>query len=158
MNIQYLTKLKDNPIEYPEDTNNSFPIQGISEIEIIQLEQSYNNGNPFPKVLKELLFLAGNYCYVCDYGVNDSQQELQDWVREHMQERNKIISRPFFVFDVYNGFPFLFIYLDEGDNPLVYEADPYNPDLNWIRQLQNQTMKSIVDDGIERVKEGYNPF
>lgn len=109
MNIQYLTKLKDNPIEYSEDTNNSFPIQGISEIEIIQLEQSYNNGNPFPKVLKELLFLAGKYCYVCDYGVNDSQQELQDWVREHIQERNKIINRPFFVFDVYSGFPFLFI-------------------------------------------------
>lgn len=158
MEIQYLTKLKDNPYENPSDLKNSLIIEGISLNEIQQLEQLYNNGNQFPKILKELLFLAGNYCYVCDYGINENQQELQEWVREDMIENGRTISRPFYAFDVYGGSQFLFIYLDEGDNPEIYEAHPYSDNNDWIRHLNNLTIKSLVDSCIERVKRGENPF
>ncbi|MBP4136950.1 SMI1/KNR4 family protein [Flavobacterium geliluteum] len=158
MKIEYLAKLQDNPYENPSDLKNSFIIEGITLNEIQDLEKLYNNGNPFPKVLKELLFLAGNYCYVCDYGIDETQQELQEWVREDMADNGRTISRPFYAFDVYGGDQFLFIYLDEGENPTVYEAHPWITGSNWIKHLDNLTIKSLVDSGIERVKRGENPF
>jgi hypothetical protein len=60
MKIEYLAKLKDNPSAYPNDKDYKSTIQPILIEEIEHLEQLYNSGNPFPKVLKELLFLAGN--------------------------------------------------------------------------------------------------
>ncbi|MDR6761150.1 hypothetical protein J2Y38_001348 [Flavobacterium sp. 2755] len=81
MNIKYLQHLKDNPVAYPNDTELQFKIKGIPESEIQQLELTWNNGNLFPQALKELLFLAGDFCYVCDYGPNDSQQEIQEWIK-----------------------------------------------------------------------------
>ena len=157
MNIQYLTKLKDNPIEYSEDTDFRFPIKGISEAEITQLEQTWNNGNPFPKVLKELLYLAGEDCYVFDYGIPENQNEMQEWVREQMTEMNKTITRPFYAIDLYGGDQFLFIYLDEGDNPDIYQASAYESNSIWFRNI-NHTIKSLSERRIDRVKEGYNPF
>ena len=158
MEIQYLKKLQNNPYENPSDLQNSFIIKGITLNEIQQLELLYNSGNPFPIVLKELLFLAGSNCYVCDYGINETQQKLQEWVRDDMSDNTRIISRPFYAFDVYGGDQFLFIYLDEGDNPTIYEANPWTDGENWIKHLDNLTIKSLVDDGIERVKRGENPF
>ncbi|GGE98680.1 hypothetical protein [Flavobacterium limi] len=155
MNIKYLQHLKDNPIAYTSDTEIQFKIEGISESEIQQLELTWNNGNLFPQVLKELLFLAGEFCYVCDYGPNDSQQEIQEWIREHMGDNNRSINRPFYAFDVWGGLNFLFIYLDEGDNPPVFQAQPYSDDDNWIEPLQFQTIQSII---IDRVKIGQNPY
>lgn len=155
MTIEYLTQLRDNPVEYPDDASNRFENEGVSESEILQLEQLYNNGNPFPKALKELLCLAGNFCYVFDYNIHNNQQEIQEWVREDMVEMNRIISRPFYAFDLYSGF--LFIYLDEGDNPDIYEAQPFSAGNDWIRKTSN-TIKSLSEKRILRVKEGLNPF
>lgn len=149
MEIQYLTFLRDNPI-------GSWPIKPISLQEIEQLETLYNNSNPFPKALKELLFLAGKYCYVLDYGIFDNQQQMQDFVRSEMSEENKSISRPFFAIDVYNsGDQFIFIYLDEGDNPPIYEAHYY--DNNWISQV-TPTLSGLINHSIDRVKQGRNSF
>ena len=115
MDITYLKQLERTR------NKNSWINESISLEEIKQLEQIYNNNKPFPKALRELLFLAGNYCIVLDYGLNDTQQELQEFVRENMQEENRIITRPFYAIDVYNaGDQFLFVYLDEGDDPEVY--------------------------------------
>lgn len=153
MNIQYLIQLRDNPIYYGKTRN--FSIRGISEEQIAQLEQLYNNGNTFPKVLKELLSLAGEYCHVFDYNIHDTQQEVQEWVREDLQETNRVIDRPFYAFDLYNDF--MFIYLDEGDNPAIYEAHPFRTGNDWIRKTTN-TIKSLSEKRILRIKEGLNPF
>lgn len=153
MNIQYLKKIQTNPSLEINNSSYFSSIKRISETEIASLEQFYNNGNIFPKVLKELLFLAGSDCFVCDYGINKTQQDLQEWVREDMLENERTISRPFYAFDVYGGSQFLFIYLDEGDNPEIYEAHPYSNENDWIKRLNNLTIKSLVDNGIERVKE-----
>lgn len=157
MNIDILTYLRDNPIRYGKSMN--FEIKGISLEEIKQLEQLYNNGIIFPKALRELLFLGGNSCYVLSKGWYDTQQEMQEESREKLLEFNKNITRPFFVIDVYNATEqFLFVYLDEGDNPNVYQA--YLPTLDYIAPITNLDSKlsEYINVLIDQVKKGYNPF
>src|SRR5688572_23641382 len=101
MEIKYLQALRDYPSAYP-DKSYKKTIEPISLSEIATLEQLYNNGNPFPAALKELLYLAGDYCYVLDYGMADSQQEMQEEVRERWAEERQEMTRPFMVIDVYN--------------------------------------------------------
>jgi len=155
MNIEYLKELEKNPYRFGKPDLNNEP---ISEIEIIHLEQLFNDGNTFPKAVRELLYLAGNYCYVLDYGDNDSQEELQEYVREKLEFRSKVITRPFFVIDVYNvGTQCLFVYLDEGDNPPVYEGLYSDPTQGWIK-LISYSLSEYINTLIISVREGENPF
>lgn len=153
MVIEYLKELQKNPYRYGKTHLNNEP---IPESEIIHLEQLYNQGKTFPKALRELLHLAGNFCYVLDYGVNESQEELQEYVREELKEEEKEIARLYFVIDVYNaGTQFLFVYLDEGENPAVYEG--YYRKSKSPR-LINESLSGYIDSIIENVKEGFGPF
>ena len=156
MQIEYLKELEKNPYHLGFPKLNNKP---ISETEILHLEQLYNNnGNTFPKALRELLYLAGNYCYVLDYGISESQEELQQFVRGELNYYNKIITRAFFVIDVYNAADqFLLVYLDEGENPPVYEASYYENSSSWIR-LISYNLSEYLNNLIIRVKEGRNPF
>ncbi|WP_038331471.1 hypothetical protein [Empedobacter falsenii] len=158
MEIQYLNELQNNPIKFGKLINSS--IVPISEEEIKLLETNYNNGKQFPKALRELLFLAGNDCYVLDYGLDDSQQELQEFVRGRIREKNRVITRPFYAIDVYNALDqFLFVYLDEGDNPAVHEGHYWDSKdrPNWIT-LVDSSLSQYIEALIERVKNGQNPF
>ncbi|MCR8558958.1 hypothetical protein KXD93_14975 [Mucilaginibacter sp. BJC16-A38] len=128
--------------------------------QIIALEASYNGGRPFPTVLRELLYIAGQNCYVLDYGPNDSQNELQEWVRESLlADNDRQISRPFFAVDMYGGDKFLFVYLDEGkDDPDLYEATPYDePEAIWISYI-NGTLSTLINNRLINILSGYNPF
>jgi hypothetical protein len=155
MQIEYLQDLANNPVSYTGKR-----IRPISEAEITALEHLYNNGKPFPNALKELLYLAGDYCYVLDYGIDESQQETQEFVKETMDlfGGGKQISRPFYAIDVYNGNDqFLFVYLDEGEDPPVYEAIYYKPEPTWIH-LINSKLSLFLSSRIRREQEGQNPF
>lgn len=163
MDIKFLEQLKNYPSKYPNDTDYQGTIEPISLQEIETLEQLYNNGNTFPKALRELLFLAGNYCYVLDYGWNETEEEIQNELqisaRKWLLKYNKNISRPFFVIDVYNGpEQFLYVYLDEGNNPFVYQA--FLPEQNNIKHFSslNKSLSEYINSLIDRVKQGYNPF
>ncbi|MFD2581068.1 hypothetical protein ACFSR6_01105 [Pedobacter vanadiisoli] len=162
MEIQYLGYLRDNPDANPNESEYKFTIEPIALEEIAALEQLYNNGNAFPKVLKELLFLAGAFCYVLDYGTFDTKQELQEDVRRIMSIQGRIISRPFYAVDVYNqGDQFLFIYLDEGEDPLVYEGLYSGGGVNfpdWIHSVSVKSLSELINHRIDRQKEGRNPF
>ncbi|RZK50974.1 MAG: hypothetical protein EOO87_18800 [Pedobacter sp.] len=156
MEIKYLKELEKNP------ARDGFINKPMSLSEIEQLELTYNNGNPFPMALKELLSLAGHDCIVLDYGLNETQSELQEFVRENMAEENRVISRPFYAVDVYNAFDqFLFIYLDDGDNPPLYEAyygdNTFGGQVGWIRKMQPNFV-NLINLRIQSVKEGLNPF
>lgn len=159
MKIQYLIELQNNPTKFGKLINSS--IVPISEEEIKQLETKYNNGKQFPKALRELLFLAGNDCYVLDYGLDDSQQELQEFVRGRMREKNRVITRPFYVIDVYNALDqFQFVYLDEKDDPAVHEGhywDSKEDRPNWIT-LVDTSLSKYIEDLIERVKKQTKSF
>lgn len=157
MEIEYLKELEMNPYRYGYPQLNNDP---ISLSEIANLEQLYNNGQVFPKALRELLFLAGTYCYVLDYGAFDTQQEMQDFVRELLEEDNISIERPFFVIDVYNcGSQFLYVYLDEGDNPAVHEGFHYfEINFNGYTHMTSSSLSKYIDSQIGAVKKGLNPF
>jgi hypothetical protein len=158
MKIQYLKILEDNPSAYPHDTDFKLTIRSTPLIEITQLEVLYNNGRLFPTALRELLYLAGDYCYVLDKSDFESQQEMQEYVRSQLELTNKVITNPFMVIDVYNApSQFLFVYLNAGDNPPVYEASYYATNENWIRPVSN-SLSSYIESLIQRVKEGRNPF
>jgi hypothetical protein len=68
MDIRYMKLLQDNPFQSPGasfDTSiESFddPKTGIK-----QLEDEYNQDTKFPKAFRELLFIAGEYCWAPDY-------------------------------------------------------------------------------------------
>lgn len=161
MNIKILKQLRDNPSLEINRSGYFSTIEGLSELELQQLEQTWNNGKEFPAALRELLFLAGIKCYVLDYGIMESQQEMQEEARQWLVDFNRTISRPFYVIDVYNaGEQFLMVYLDEGDNPNVYEA--YLPNwrddqMLWLDRV-GRTLKDFINIRIDMVKQGYNPF
>ena len=157
MEIEYLKMLRDNPIKVSKVTDYVSEIKGIPLTEIEQLEQTWNNGNPFPKALRELLFLAGDDCYVFSFGINDTQQELQETMRDDMSDNGKTITRPFYVMDTWSADQYYFVYLDEGDNPYIYQALPYENSSNWLKRLDDN-IKSKSEHRIARVKRGENPF
>jgi hypothetical protein len=109
-----------------------------------------------------MLFLAGKYCIVLDFGLNHSQEELQEDTRKWMQEFDRSISRPFYVIDVYNALDqCLFVYLDEVgvQDPVIYEAYYDNALLepSWIRCLDS-TISDLITLRLNCIKMGENPF
>ncbi|SFD94047.1 SMI1/KNR4 family protein [Flavobacterium phragmitis] len=159
MEINFLKYLRDNPSAYPNNDGYKGTIKPISLQEIENLEQLYNNNSSFPKALKELLYLAGNGCYVLETGLFDSQEEMQTEARELLEKYNKNISRPFFAIDMYNsGDQFIYVYLDEEENPLVHQAYlPTNDNIPTYKNL-NKSLSEFIKHRIETFKKGYNPF
>lgn len=153
MKIQYLIKLRDYPYDDNSNDDETSMNEGISLEEINSLEQNWNNGNQFPLALRELLFLAGNYCNVFDYGIFDSQEDFQNFARQDFTESTKTILRPFFVLDYNTGYNYLFIYLDEGDNPNIYVASPGENTSNWIEPLK-YNIKNYSEYAIDCIKKG----
>jgi hypothetical protein len=163
MKIKYLTVLEQNPSYANKITGFVLNLLPLSDNEIISLQNKYNKGNPFPVVLHELLSLAGNFCYVLDYGPADSQDEFQQDCREFLSDnahKGHIISRPFFALDLYGGDQFLFVYLDENvDDPIVYQICPYKPvgHNKWLYSTDG-TLSGLINVTMERFLNGRNPF
>ena len=155
MEIKYLVLLRENPIKNIVDLN--FLTLPLSLDEVSQLELRYNNDYPFPIALKELLYLAGSYCHVLNYGDYETQQELQDFVRERLLKEHHPITRPYFVIELRKqSFEFLFVYLDEGNNPPVYKAhyDNERLRLNQVPEVEHQSLSDLISSRIERFKDG----
>ena len=153
MEIIYLKYLQANPRTLEPTGEMSIPDRPIPLSEIEQLEQLYNNGAPFPKALRELLFLAGDYCNVLEYGVYDTRQEIQEDFRDDLVRLNKTLSRPYFVIECHLGAVYSFVYLDEGDNPLLYYCNLYEDESEWL-VTYNQTIPEYINDAIDRLKAG----
>ncbi|MDB5156986.1 MAG: hypothetical protein JWR50_1693 [Mucilaginibacter sp.] len=160
MDIKYLTSLNNNPSIQEIKGGFVKTLQPITITKINNLEYMYNGGNPFPVALRELLFLAGKYCYVLDFGLFESQAAMQEKSRSWLKQSTHSIDRPFFVIDVYNaGEQFLFVYLDEDLNdPMVYEAFlPVKIGADFIESL-NQSLSEYIGAGLKKILSGENPF
>lgn len=163
MEIKYLKKLEENLSIYHS------PCEPLSLNEIQSLEMTYNDGNPFPEVLKELLFMAGEYCMVLDFGYggeNDeesAQSYLQSYVREVLAANNNTINRPFYVVELWQGYTFSFVFLDEGNDPNLYNGlfslSGGHPEFEG-KFYQNSGIKisDLINIRINLIKEGLNPF
>jgi len=60
-----------------------------------------------------------------------------------------------------NADQFLFIYLDEGEDPLVYEGLYSGGGVNfpdWIHSVSVKSLSELINHRIDRQKEGRNPF
>jgi len=116
MEIQYLTKMKNNP------KVGRWEIEGISEQEIIKIENEFKI--KLPKAYKEFLYLGGKYTGFMQSWTTDAQ--YLDWSQTNIRESMDNINlhlRPFFAFADFEGINCLFFFLDEGENPPIYGYD-----------------------------------
>lgn len=149
MEIKLLKTLQSNNVD-----DDNYP---LSMTEIEDLELKYNSGHPFPTSVRELLFLAGKYCMVLEYGLADSQYEIQDAMRRELTNSGLNIARPFLVFDVINRTDgFVFVYLDEDQqDPAVYFAnlDIEDEDTPFLNPL-DKTLSEFIAERVNNLEEG----
>jgi hypothetical protein len=154
MDIEILKNLEANPHLEPSISVN----KPMTLSEIASLELLYNlNGNPFPKAVKELLFLGGNYNWI--FGSSD--EFMQNFIREEMAEDGLVITRPFLVLYNYDQ-SFGFVYLDEGvDNPIYRYVldwgDPSSPGATtpYVSEDRTATLSEEIDLRIKALRENY---
>ena len=165
MTIQYLTLLRDNP-KLSQDSSPNRPLT-LQEIE--QLEQLWNNGQPFPIVLREYLFLAGNYNWTFEM---EEPLELRASYEYHRNFANFTMPpRPFFVVgqDVTGGgSQFWIVFLDEGaPDPKIYNLNLYENVMMEIHDMEriedpNLTLSEFINGGIRSFRElqrrGYHKY
>lgn len=78
-----------------------------------------------------------------------------------MSQYNQVLTRPFLVLDAYNVLDqFLFVFLDEGDDPVVcqayYDLDHMEPG-QWYKAMQ-PSLSTFINRVVQRVKEGGSAF
>ncbi len=152
MEIQYLKKLE----QY--NTRDGFANRGLSLTQITHLESLYNNSNPFPNVLKELLFLAGKYCAFISYGGADDQEDMQNDARQSLLEVDGVtISRPHYFIDFVNEDSPVFMFLDEGDNPELCQIAQNISPANYYRRIGG-TLQDLIGSRIQNHLDGYGAF
>lgn len=151
-------------IEILKDLRDYTPIKGfanepISDHEINVLEVDYNNGKPFPTALRELLSIAGKYCYLLEYGISETQQELQNRGKRILAITNLSISRPYYVIDLSTD-DFSFVYLDEDQvDPIMHSiySNNNNYELGHFYSFE-MTLSQFINSRLELKKKGHNPF
>ncbi len=153
MEIKILKYLQNNNVLY------GFADKGISMEWILALEQTYNNGNPFPKALRELLYLAGDNCNYLEFGGADTAEELQEEARAKLTFAGMTINRPFYCIDTMGGYAmaiFTIIYTDVTDD------DPMLCDVNYadktITEYEKSSISVLINSRINNVKNGRGPF
>ncbi|MCB9262212.1 MAG: hypothetical protein H6607_07540 [Flavobacteriales bacterium] len=130
MNIKYLNIIKDYPTFTYKLAGIQVTCQGLSEAEIRRLEIKYNNGNAFPLVVKEFLYLAGKENYFFD--ANGGAEHFHDGVLSEMSRMGLTFNRPILItsnYGVGNGFEF--VYLDEADDPIVKVTTGHTKNFQW---------------------------
>jgi hypothetical protein len=124
--------------------------------EILALERQFNNSEPFPAVLRELLLIAGNGCPLVDLGYSD----LQNKIRIQVSASGNTILRPYFGFDFRDNSSFNFVYTDENkDDPKVYVAELY-PSFTGTEFLADSetTLLRLLKFRIDRIKRGLSIY
>ena len=133
--------------------------KGLSLERIEALEQAYNNGNPFPRGLRELLYLAGDDCNVLDYST-DTAEKLQQRARQKLTSYGMTtLTRPFYCIDTMGGYAsaaFTFVYTDvPGEDPLLYSA---YLDENRVQGFEGAFLSAYINVKLDNIKQGRNPF
>lgn len=136
-----------------------FVHKGVSMERILAMEQTYNNGNPFPRALRELLYLAGDYCRYLDSAGADTAEELQEEARVALTRNNMTISRPFYCIDTMGGYSmaiFTIIYTDvTDDDPMLCDVDYVD---KTITEYEKSSISVLINSRIINVKNGRGPF
>jgi len=130
--------------------------------EIQELETLFNNGTPFPKAFREFLFIGGNFNAIGLETSTGNYKGLHQYYEEGMAARGLKFNRPFMVFHNFEGAIGMFIYLDEGDDPKVYNcsvSEGYDSDNGEILWKSNYTtFKELIDDLVNSALNGLQPW
>ena len=102
-----------------------FDIEPSNEAKIIELERQKEID--FPRAIFEFFLLAGeDYNSLFD-GIGACSLKRIDYninlAKELLADRDMDFEKKYFPFASYSGDQFLFIYLDEGDDPAVYRFE-----------------------------------
>lgn len=155
MEIKLLTKLRDNSALYPKDiypSKHEMRNEGMTESEIDTLEQDIRTTYypslslqqcHFPLAFKELLFLAGHFCYALEKQGSFIEQDAT--VRRLIARTGESISRPFFTLEQSDSY--LVFFLDEDlEDPLLYF-------IHAVYDIpSNQTMLLPIEDAESTIK------
>jgi len=162
MDIEYLET-------YFENKNNlrGWSAKGMTSLEIENLELEMNNGKPFPKALREFLFIGGRSGQLA-INTPYNYKKLREYFDKEIRKRGETITQPYFVFGSDNdGKSFFFIYLNEGDDPQpwigsiaegydndIWEDEDEDPE-NWkfikseaIWKMPFKTFSAFIDKGV----------
>lgn len=156
MIIEYLKELENLN---SQNLQNIFPNEPLPVDEILQLEKLYNNGKPFPKVLRELLYLAGNRCSVMSL-TRKGPFLYQLAVREAIANSDHTLSRPFFAFDQFDIDLFSVVFLDEGtEDPEIVDFNLNEEESSYEYIMRSGvTLSNLIEGRIVDVKKGYNYY
>lgn len=142
MDIEYLKT-------YFENRNNlkGSNAKGMTLAEIETLELEMNKGKPFPKALREFLFIGG---LSNKLGLNTptNYRATHDYFDKEIRKRGVDITQPYFVLDNDNdGKTYTIIYLNEGDNPQPWNAsinEGYDNDI-WEDEDENPENWKLIE-------------
>jgi len=147
--IKYLQQLRDNP----NLSINISPIQGWEEAQIIELEEKYNNGQPFPLAFREYLFLAG------EYGgtgvVYEDWDDLREDCEEDIEYWGNKLERPFFVFDKLDSQYSIFFLDEDKEDPIVYIFNASwnsNQQGKFLKRALTGSFSNLINEAIYRIK------
>lgn len=138
--------------------------KGISMERIIELENILNQGKPFPLVFREYLYLGGDFDTIGFNGPIDGlYDKMTKGYRLRLKERRNInLDRPIIVFDSFEGESFMFIYLDEGDDPQPWNASldkAYDTDEGKkIWKVPHPSFSDLVNTLVDRALNGLQPW
>lgn len=169
MEIKYLQSMQQNPVLWGDES------RGITLERIKELEQKLNNGKEFPKAFREYLFLGGDYNHLgfdshgigYDYkNMTTTKGEdfiaLKEYYEKKMPKYKVSLNRPYIILDSYDGLSFMFIYLDEGDDPRVYNfgVDPDYRDDNGeiIYPIPEKTFSELINRLVDYALRGLQPW
>jgi len=162
MEIEFLQKMKENPKPHKRLSRD----RGLSIEKIEELELEINDGNPFPKAYREYLYLGGDYNSL---GLSIAFEDSESWedipaikrVAEiEMKKEGLSIDRSYIILHYYDDDNFIFIYLDEGDNPQPYAMvlNPLN-NMDHIFPIKRaDSLSFFIDDLVNRTLKGLQPF
>ena len=154
MKIKYLKDLENFP-----DGIELFNNRGIAIEEIEALEVTYNSGNKFPQVLRELLFIAGDYCVCFDYWDNITEMNIE--VRDRYSEVDLSSIEPFVCVDCNGGFgnsSFLYVKCNENvDDPFLWTVE-LTKSLGIKQIVKGGRLSDAIIGALDLIKAGKNPF
>ncbi len=157
--LQKLLKTKDSLEKYPTISRNP---EGNSIEEILQYENKFNEGENLPKSLKEYLFISGKFCPLGFDVVDGDYIGLREYYDKRLAERGIEMERPFMIFDNFEGDSFMFIYLDEGDDPQPWNCSVHedydSEEGEMIWKVPHPTFSDLVNTLVDRALKGLQPW